>query len=87
MGARLRWTDAGGLAVRMPTDSPDAAAVADALEGKGPALCHVLDLAADTIRPPAGHQLAPASSSSAAGPARAAAAANHRSGADDARAA
>lgn len=51
MGARLRWTDAGALAVRMPAGSPDAAVVADALEGQGPALRRLLDQAATTARP------------------------------------
>lgn len=51
MGARLRCTDAGGLALRMPAGSLEAPAVAEALEGQGEALRRALDLAAEDLAP------------------------------------
>lgn len=46
MGARLRFTDAGGLALRMPAGHPDAGAVTEALAGHSAALRRLLDLVA-----------------------------------------
>lgn len=56
MGARLRWTAAGALALRMPSGHPEAGAVAEALRDHRGALRHMLALvAADDA---AGHQRA-----------------------------
>ena len=46
MGARLRWTAAGALALRMPSGHPEAGAVAEALSGQGEALRRLLALVA-----------------------------------------
>lgn len=46
MGARLRWTPAGSLALRMPTGHPEAFPVATALYGRGEHVSRLLDLVA-----------------------------------------